>query len=294
ASADSPGRQPCVRPHLSGRAEMVTQSGGPRVRHAGGHWWGSHVCGHGALWPSAYSGRLAGAHLPGPPASLLWARRLSARASEGWGHDAQPVACLLCSLQCRGAWDGTARSYGESSDHGNHYRKPGADLRRLLAHSAGHRAGLWRTDGHYPHEHGTCGADLYALTQLAALCRVCGTNRDLSDQLTLGLGLWPGGFRRDALDLPGDDSAGGPAMALERVAGQSALWRFCGAGGDVSDSQYPEISRRRIRATRHWPGPLCGHVQLPLGSACTAGPGVCRVCGPQRHALVPRLEGALD
>ena len=100
----------------------------------------------------------------------------------------------------------------------------------------------------------------------------------LSVQLAPGRGLWLGRLRRDALDLPGHDPAGRPALALERAAGQPALRRFCGAGGDVSPGQYPEISGRRVRAPRHWPGPLCGHVQLSLGPHAPAGPGVCRVC----------------
>ena len=45
--------------------------------------------------------------------------------------------------------------HGESGDRGNHYREPGAHLRRLLAHSAGYCTGLRRPDGNYPHEHGT-------------------------------------------------------------------------------------------------------------------------------------------
>ena len=110
----------------------------------------------------------------------------------------------------------------------------------------------------------------------------------------LASGLWPGRLRRDALDLPGDDSAGHPALALERVAGQPALRWFCGAGGDVSPGQYAKISGRRVRATCHWPGPLCRHVQLPLGPACLLAQAYAGFAAGQRHALVPRLEAALD
>ena len=138
---------------------------------------------------------------------------------EAGGALPRPVACLLCDLQCRGARDGPALPHGESGDHGDHYREPGAHLRRLLAHGAGHRAGLRRPDGNYPHEHGTCGADLYSDAQLAALCRVFGADLYLSVQLAPGLGLWPGRLRRDALDLPGHDAAGRPALALERAGG---------------------------------------------------------------------------
>ena len=93
ASADSPSRQPHVRPHLSDQPGLGSQSGGPRVRHAGGHGRGSHVCGHGALWPSADPGGLAGARLPVPPAQLRWARRLSARAPRGRKRAAQ-TSCM--------------------------------------------------------------------------------------------------------------------------------------------------------------------------------------------------------
>ena len=239
ASADSPGRQPRVRPHLSRQPGL-----GPTV------WWSSGS----SCWRS----------LAGKPCMRIWGTLAVCRSRwAGWGSPTRAscsttvgqgafllghlegggalpdtVACLLCDLQCRGARDGTAHPHGESGDHGDHYREPGADLRRLLAHGAGHRAGLWRADGHYPHEHGTCGADLYAVAQLAALCRVCGADFDLSVQLAPGLGLWPGRLRRDALDLPGHDSAGRPALALERAAGQPALRRVCGTGGDVSPGQY--------------------------------------------------------
>ena len=58
---------------------------------------------------------------------------------------------------------------------------------------------------------------------------------------------------------------------------------FAGLEGHVSPGQYAEISGRRVRATRHWPGPLCGHVQLSLGPACA--------CWPRR---MPRLRPLRD
>ena len=47
---------------------------------------------------------------------------------------------------------------------------------------------------------------------------------------------------------------------------------FAGLEGHVSPGQYAEISGRRVRAARHWPGPLCGHVQLSLGPALPCWP----------------------
>ena len=227
---------------------------------------GSHVCGHGTLWSSAHSGGLAGARLPVPPAQLRWTRRLPARAPRGRKHPAQPVACLLRDLQCRGARDGTARPDGESGDHGDHYREPGADLRCLFAHSAGHCAGLWRTDGHYPHEHRTCGADLYADAQLAALCRVFDADLYLSVQLAPGLGLWPGRLRRDALDLPGDDSAGRPALALECVA--SLLFGgFAGLEGMFLLANTLKFLEGGF-VPLGWPGPLCVYNYTGVGMPC--------------------------
>ena len=93
AAADSPGRQPRVRPHLSGQPGLVPQSGGPRVRHAGGHRRGSHVCGYGALWPSADPGGLAGARLSVPPAQLLLGK--APFCSGTWRAEARcPTSCM--------------------------------------------------------------------------------------------------------------------------------------------------------------------------------------------------------
>ena len=97
------------------------------------------------------------------------------------------------------------------------------------------------------HEHRTCGADLYADAQLAALCRVFGADFYLSVQLASGLSLWPG--------VSGVMLSTSLAMIpLAVLRWRWSVWRasllFGGLQGWRACFSWPipEISGRRLRA----------------------------------------------
>ena len=145
---------------------------------------------------------------------LLWAGRISPWATPGRSGPTSPSP-VLCHISRCHPRKVPPLAYGRSGHDGDHYRKPGAHLRRLLPDVTSHRARLWRKDGDYPHEFRTSGTDLYAHLKLAPVRGMFGVNFHLWLQFEARGGLWPRRVRCDVDDLDHHDTSGDDAMGME-------------------------------------------------------------------------------
>ena len=177
ASADSPGRQPRVWPHLSRQPGL-----GPTV------WWSSDL----SCWRSP----------AGKPCMRTWGTLVVCRSRwAGWGLPTR--ASCSTTLGKAPFCSGSSRAGSALPDTLHVFYATFnavvsgtgplilmvslATMATIIASQAlisgaysltaqAIALGYGGRMDDYPHEHGTCGADLYANAQLAALCRVCGAD----------------------------------------------------------------------------------------------------------------------